>query len=48
MAFVQPWSFSATYSASSVKMWHPSRTGWEKGSETGRGRGKEKGGGKLQ
>jgi hypothetical protein len=32
-------AFSATYSASSVKIWHPPRAGREKGSERGRGRG---------
>jgi hypothetical protein len=31
----------ATHSASSIKIWHPPKTGREKGSEKGRGRGKE-------
>jgi hypothetical protein len=33
--------FSAISGASNVKIWHPPRTGMEKGSEEGRGRGKE-------
>jgi hypothetical protein len=34
-------AFPATSGASSVKIWHPPRTDREKGSELGRGRGKE-------
>jgi hypothetical protein len=37
--------FSVISGASGVKIWHPPRTGMEKGSEEGRGRGMERGGG---
>jgi hypothetical protein len=36
----------ATSGASGVKIWHPLKTGREKGSEKGRGRGMEWGGGR--
>jgi hypothetical protein len=39
IAVVHTWSFSAISGASSVQIWHPPRTGIEKGSEEGRGRG---------
>jgi hypothetical protein len=38
----------ATSGASGVKIWHPIRTGREKGGEMGRGRGMEQGDRKLQ
>jgi hypothetical protein len=41
IAVVHTWSFSVISGASSVKIWHPPRTGREKGSEEGRGRGNE-------
>jgi hypothetical protein len=39
--------FSVISGASSVKIWHPPRTGMEKESERGRGRGMEWGGRKA-
>jgi hypothetical protein len=39
IAVVHAWSFFSDQNASSVKIWHPPRTGMEKGSEEGRGRG---------
>jgi hypothetical protein len=39
--------FSVISGASSVKIWHPPRTGREKGSEEGRERGNELGGQKA-
>jgi hypothetical protein len=40
--------FSVISGASGVKIWHSPRTGMEKGSEEGRGRGMERWGRKIQ